>query len=951
MPKKVSRRMLSLAAEYAVASELCRRGIYAQLTLGNQKKTDILVFSEAGEVARLEVEAKQGSDWPNCRGISGPNVFLVFVDYQHRELGRYPDFFILSVKDWRKVLEKRVAEIKARNPKKRIGITDENVSVFEDQIGRSGRPYQGMNIRPSDVVSYRERVDIHSCARGKAMLPRSSILALALLLALIACNERDSVVESARPDAGIEYVNPRVFNVDFTFELRPEPGTFDKEKDLKLWLPAPREWDSQRAVRILSVEPPPHAEYTDPEFGNRILFWDFAEEPEQPVYSVNLTYRLESFELRADIDPNRVGTYDTTSDRYALYTRSTDHIEVSPEVVALAREAVGDEDNPYRQARRIHDFVVEKVRYKWLRPDKGAGTRALLSSAAIDEETGEQYYEGSCDLQAEFFVALCRAVGIPGRAVTGMVGWGPWMENEDLKLRSQQYTQLSTDGLAAARLFGPLEGHRWAEFYLPDYGWIPVDPTWDRFAWIGNERVIFSKGSDVLIGPNAPSGDGGGYGDQWIPLHERRVDAFGWGVWNLARVRVANAKVVHHSDPFPADAFAGYLAVLASADPSVIAPAFDGREMLRLIDDLTRDTPDKARALVEAIEERPRLAEDRNEFIVHMLRRVVGDERFMEIFDAYTQTRLGSGEPVPTGRFQEIAEEVHGEPLDWFFSQWLEGEALPQLSLEEVDGSNEGGDWLIRLNLRQLNDSVLRLPVQLEIRTEGKTKIENVWINSREAYFEFTTPDQPERVIVDPELDLLKIQKMPPVLGDLWSGWPDSLLVVYGTLAEGPVNRAAAESFNKGFLGLDDQVVKADREVTEADLDARVLILFGRPETNLIAQRFAEQFPVRFDEGRFSYGGVSYDEPTKGVAQVIERPGDPRGLIILYAGLSGEATRRVCDKSAWREELGGSFLIDLNASYVLFDADGHRRLLSGDWEGFDSDLVWTAPGLDVDREP
>ncbi len=94
--------MVSLAAEYAVASELCRRGIYAQLTLGRQKKTDILVFSEAGEVARLEVKAKRGHDWPNCKGIYGPRVFLMFVDYQHREPGWQADFFVVSVKDWRK---------------------------------------------------------------------------------------------------------------------------------------------------------------------------------------------------------------------------------------------------------------------------------------------------------------------------------------------------------------------------------------------------------------------------------------------------------------------------------------------------------------------------------------------------------------------------------------------------------------------------------------------------------------------------------------------------------------------------------------------------------------------------------------------------------------------------------------------------------------------------------
>jgi transglutaminase-like putative cysteine protease len=380
---------------------------------------------------------------------------------------------------------------------------------------------------------------------------------LLILLCIFSCSTKEP---------GVEYVNPRVYNVDFTFELRPDPVTIDNEKDLKLWLPVPGEWDSQRAVKLVSVDPPPDAEYTDPEYGNRMLFWDFAGEPKKPLYVVNLKYRLESFDLQADINPNRVGTYNKSDELYALYTRSTDHIEIIPEIVALAREAVGDEDNPYWQAKRIHDFVFEKVKYKWVGPNKRVGTRALLDSVALDEETGEQYYEGACNQKAELFVAMSRAVGLPARAVTGMVGWGPWVEKESLKLRNQLHAQISPDGFAAARLFGPFAGHRWAEFYLPNYGWIPVDPTWDRFAWIGNKRVIFSKGTDVLIGPEAPPGDGGGYGDQWIPLQDGRAHAIGWGVWNLARVRVANAKVVHQSDPFPADAFAGYPVVPDAED-------------------------------------------------------------------------------------------------------------------------------------------------------------------------------------------------------------------------------------------------------------------------------------------------------------------------------------------------------------------------------------------------
>jgi len=737
-------------------------------------------------------------------------------------------------------------------------------------------------------------------------------------------------------EPGVEYVNPRVYNVDFTFELRPDHGAIERKEDLKLWLPAPREWDSQKGVKIVHVDPPPHGEYTDPEFGNRMFFWDFGDEPEQAVYSVNLSYRVESFDFRADIAPDLVGTYDTTSEFYSLYTRSTDHIEITPEIRALALEAVGGEQNPYWQAKRIHEFVVRNVRYRLFRPDKIAGTRALLETASIDEETGEEYYEGACNLISEFFVALCRAAGIPARAITGMVRWGPWVEEEDLEIRGPRYTQLSRDGLATARIFGPLDGHRWAEFYLPNYGWISVDPTWDRFGQIGNRRVILSKGTDVLIGPEAPPGDGHGYGDQRILLRNGRVDAFGIGVWNLARIRVANASFLHHSDPFPANAFAGPLGIGDVDDPSGKEPPLEIRRLLREIDELTRNRPENQGTVREALDREPWLHESYEQYVIHMLRGIVGDKAIQDIRDTYLDLRRQSGEAVSTARFQAIAEEIHGEQLDWFFHQWLEGEELTELKLEDVQIAESANEWLIEGNLRQLNDGVFRLPVEIEITTEGERWVERVWMDAEETPFHFRVPERPKRILVDPSFNLLKIQRMPPVLT---MGYPD-VLVVYGTLAEGEANRAAAEGFERGFLGLGDEVVKADIEVSDEDLNTPVLILFGRPETNRIAQRFAESFPVRFDGAAFTFDGVTYREATQGVSQVIEKPDGLPGLMVLHAGLSGAATRRICDKAEWRESLGGWFLVDLDASYVIYDAARHQRLASGDWEGYDPDLVW-----------
>ena len=73
---------------------------------------------------------------------------------------------------------------------------------------------------------------------------------------------------------------------------------------------------------------------------------------------------------------------------------------------------------------------------------------------------------------------------------------------------------------------------------------------------------------------------------------------------------------------------------------------------------------------------------------------------------------------------------------------------------------------------------------------------------------------------------------------------------------------------------------------------------------------------------------MTYDKPTQGVAQIVENPDNPRSFVIMYAGLSPEATQKFCDL----------YLYDAAASYVIYedDKESHR----GDWEIVDSDLVW-----------
>jgi hypothetical protein len=80
----------------------------------------------------------------------------------------------------------------------------------------------------------------------------------------------------------------------------------------------------------------------------------------------------------------------------------------APEVVALAREAVGDLENPAAMVERLTAFVRGYIHTKSLRVGY-ASAREIISAR-----------EGDCTEHAVLLAALTRASGIPARVVTGI---------------------------------------------------------------------------------------------------------------------------------------------------------------------------------------------------------------------------------------------------------------------------------------------------------------------------------------------------------------------------------------------------------------------------------------------------------------------------------------------------------------------------------------------------
>jgi len=261
------------------------------------------------------------------------------------------------------------------------------------------------------------------------------------------------------------YVNPVRYRGQLSFTVINDSCNINQ---LEVWLPKLLDWENQKDIKIHRVAPPAVVDTTDSEGKSGIYYWKF---PKQPLAGNSLKFSVDfsctSYETKFEIDPTRIGKYETSTAFYQRYTKSEPYLECDdPGIEHLSRKVVENEPNPYFKARKIFDWVLENIDYQLVPGLKGA----LFTL---------QNRYGECGDYSALFIALCRAVGIPARPVVGI-----WANSFN-------------------------EPHVWAEFYLPNYGWLPVDASqadgWGNvdsyFGHLDNGRIILSKGFNVILVP------------------------------------------------------------------------------------------------------------------------------------------------------------------------------------------------------------------------------------------------------------------------------------------------------------------------------------------------------------------------------------------------------------------------------------------------------------------
>ena len=148
------------------------------------------------------------------------------------------------------------------------------------------------------------------------------------------------------------------------------------------------------------------------------------------------------------------------------------------------------------------------------------------------------------------------------------------------------------------------------------------------------------------------------------------------------------------------------------------------------------------------------LVTDKGAMIMHMLRWVIGDQKFDQAMrDFYAQY---AGKSATVDDFREIVEKDYGQKLTWFFSQWLDSTGAPEFKTKYTIyrlGTNKG--FRVVGQIAQDLD-LFRMPVELKIDTDGKTETKRVDVTGTDSPFSVDTFGRPRRISIDPQNWLLK---------------------------------------------------------------------------------------------------------------------------------------------------------------------------------------------------
>lgn len=310
------------------------------------------------------------------------------------------------------------------------------------------------------------------------------------------------------------------FGVWSTAFSKNHSGTMTIEVDLssqakgqtaRLWLPYPV---SDRNQLISDIEFAGDYSaigvYTDRTYDTPILY---AEWPENAVSrKLTFSFKVERQEIQRGVLPVREPAWNPAD--YSEYLKATSLGPTDGVVKNLADSITEGKNTVLEKAKAIYDWTCENMYRDPKTLGCGKGDVCLLL----------QKPGGKCTDISSVFIALARAAGVPAREVFSV------------RLGKKPQQDVTT------------WQHCWAEFFLPGYGWVSVDPAdvrkmilvekldlkddktkfYHDYFWgnIDPYRVVIAHGRDVVLNPAQQGPPLNTFGYPYAEIGGRPIDIY-----------------------------------------------------------------------------------------------------------------------------------------------------------------------------------------------------------------------------------------------------------------------------------------------------------------------------------------------------------------------------------------------------------------------------------------
>ena len=237
--------------------------------------------------------------------------------------------------------------------------------------------------------------------------------------------------------------NGYLIEMSYTEEISPLDPIELKDLEWRIALPA--ETDRQKIREVKAIGLPFTEQVKD---GQRIAVFKFDNFNSEQRYIFGWKAILEVWSIKYQLKPRHCEEIPQLTEKFKnKYLMDNDNLSMDTDIIRRAAEtAIGSETNLLRQVYSIRNYVYDKLSY---------GIKPHIDTPDIVLKRGV----GSCGEYLGLLLALCRLNGIACRTVGRYKCPGdPLQQNIPLQ---------------------PDYNHVWMEFYLPGYGWLPMESNPD----------------------------------------------------------------------------------------------------------------------------------------------------------------------------------------------------------------------------------------------------------------------------------------------------------------------------------------------------------------------------------------------------------------------------------------------------------------------------------------